>query len=64
MTKTLTPLAAIRARCRQCSNGMPSEIRKCTVTDCAIHPYRLGVRPETAAKKQAKKKAETLRLNF
>ena len=43
--KTLTPMAAIRAKCQECSNFQYSEIQRCPVADCALFPYRLGRRP-------------------
>lgn len=44
---------AIRAKCIECSNGQPSEVRECTVTACALHPFRMGSDPfnkKTAAR--------------
>lgn len=43
--KRLTPIRAIRAKCLDCSCHQYSEIRDCTVTRCALYPYRLGKRP-------------------
>lgn len=42
----LTPLKAIRAKCRDCSNDQVAEIRKCPITDCALYEYRMGHRPK------------------
>jgi hypothetical protein len=36
------PLAAIRAKCLDCSAGSASEARKCTAIGCALWPYRMG----------------------
>ena len=41
-----TPLQAIRAKCMDCSNYQPKEVRFCTVPDCALYPYRMGKRPK------------------
>ena len=43
--KRLTPIKAIRAKCRECSCNQVSEIRCCPITDCALYPYRMGHRP-------------------
>ena len=40
-----TPLKAIRKKCLDCSYWQPKEVRKCTVIDCPIYPYRMGTRP-------------------
>ena len=36
---------AIRAKCLDCSGASISEVRKCTATDCALWPYRMGTDP-------------------
>lgn len=45
--KTLTPMQAIRAKCLDCCCYQPKEVRLCGCSHCALHPYRLGKRPET-----------------
>ena len=40
-----TPIKAIRKKCLDCTCGQYVEIRKCTVIDCALYPYRMGNRP-------------------
>jgi len=35
---------AIRAKCLDCSGGNRAEVERCTVTGCALYPYRLGRR--------------------
>lgn len=42
----LTPIKAIRAKCRDCCCGSTAEIRACPVKDCPIYPYRMGRRPK------------------
>jgi hypothetical protein len=39
------PLAAIRAKCVDCSGGSYAEARKCTATGCPLWPYRMGTNP-------------------
>ena len=49
---TQTPIKAIRAKCVDCSGGSTAEVRRCQVFDCPLWKYRMGVRPETLAKKR------------
>ena len=44
--KVLTPIKAIRAKCLDCCCGQLVEVRECTITTCALHPYRMGHRPK------------------
>ena len=44
----LTPLQAIKAKCMDCSNNQPSEIRFCTVKICPLWPLRFGKNPKRA----------------
>jgi hypothetical protein len=39
------PLRAIRAKCLECCGGSPKEVRLCTDTTCALHPFRKGHNP-------------------
>jgi hypothetical protein len=41
---------AIRAKCIDCSCGQESEVRECTVTNCALYPFRMGKNPFTNRK--------------
>lgn len=41
-----TPMKAIRLKCLDCCCGQVQEIRECTITRCAIWPYRMGRRPK------------------
>lgn len=38
-------LEVLRAKCVDCSGGSAAEARKCTVTRCALWPYRTGGNP-------------------
>ena len=42
--KQLTPMRSIRHYCLSCSSTS-QEVKLCTVTRCALFPYRLGHRP-------------------
>lgn len=46
--KKLTAMKAIRAKCLQCSAGQTSEIKECTVTNCALYAFRMGHAPKPA----------------
>lgn len=37
--------SAIRAHCVECSGGIISEVRNCTVVKCALYPFRNGEDP-------------------
>lgn len=37
-----SPRKAIQVKCKDCSCGSLLEVQKCTVTDCALWPYRWG----------------------
>lgn len=43
--KQLTPIKAIRAKCLDCCCDSNNEVKYCTVTHCALWPYRLGRNP-------------------
>ena len=45
MSKVLTPIKAIRAKCLDCCCGDRREVRECTIEKCSLHPYRMGKRP-------------------
>lgn len=42
----LTPIKAIRAKCLDCCNGQPKEVRICPIQNCALYEYRNGHRPK------------------
>lgn len=45
MAKSITPLRAIREKCRECSGGSAAEARECPVSGCPLYPYRDGHNP-------------------
>lgn len=49
MSKTLTPIKAIRAKCLDCTCNQPKEIRECQIITFALWPYRMGKRPKREA---------------
>lgn len=40
-----TPLRAIRAKCLDCSAGLPGEVRKCPCKTCSLWPFRMKKNP-------------------
>lgn len=43
--KKTTPVKAIRQKCLECSGGSTKEVRGCEITNCPLHPYRMGKNP-------------------
>ncbi len=39
------PVKAIREHCLDCCCGSSTEVKLCTVTKCALYPFRLGKNP-------------------
>ncbi|MEY9629042.1 hypothetical protein ABIA27_004077 [Sinorhizobium fredii] len=46
----MSPMAAIRLKCLDCSSGQPSEVRACEAVTCALWPFRASVHPYTSAR--------------
>ena len=46
MKQNLTPIKAIREKCKDCTGNQLHEIRECGITACALWPYRMGRRPK------------------
>ena len=40
--KKLTPIKAIRQKCRECQENHYSLVRNCEIKDCPLYLYRLG----------------------
>lgn len=45
MSKVLTPVKAIRAKCLDCSCSQTKEVNLCPIKNCSLYPYRFGKRP-------------------
>ena len=60
--KPPTPLRAIRAKCLDCTDGQPKEVRFCPVPDCPLYPFRLGKSPRAKSFSVAQRLAATERL--
>ena len=46
--KRNTPLKAIRLKCLDCMGGDYAEVKRCDLTGCSLHPFRLGKNPNRA----------------
>lgn len=58
------PMAAIRAKCLDCTCGAVSRIKNCEVKDCPIWEYRMGKNPyrsRTMTEEQRKAAGERLK---
>ena len=53
---------AIRAKCLDCCNGAPSEVRRCGAIDCALWPFRMGSDPWRAPMSDERREAAAERL--
>ncbi len=43
--KSLSPLKTIRAKCLECSNYQPSEVKNCPILECPLYMFRFGKNP-------------------
>lgn len=48
-SKRLTPIQAIRSKCRNCSADQLAEVRRCRIKDCPLWQFRMGCRPPKPA---------------
>lgn len=48
--KKLTPIRAIRHKCRECTGNQYSLIRKCERSDCPLYRFRLGRNPNRSGR--------------
>ena len=46
VSKSITPIKAIRAHCLECSGGQPKEVRLCLIPECPLYFYRMGKNPK------------------
>ena len=49
--KKISYAKAIREKRLECTCNQPNEVKYCTITDCALFPYRFGTSPETYLKR-------------
>ena len=65
LTKPISPLKAIRAKCLDCSCNQINEIKLCSVTNCALYPFRFGNNPFRKHREYTEEEKKTMaaRLN-
>ena len=60
-----SPLKAIRAKCLDCCCGQSSEVKKCGIIRCPLHPFRLCSNPfRTRSMTDEQKQAAAERLKL
>lgn len=48
MSKKLSPLKAIRAKCLDCCAKNSAEVKRCEIEDCPLWQFRFGKNPNRA----------------
>ena len=65
MTKKLTPIKAIRAKCLDCCCDQANEVKNCPCDDCTLYQYRLGrnpnIKPRELSDEQRAKRSEIMK---
>lgn len=56
------PVKAIRDKCIDCMGGVPSYVRDCTASDCALYPFRLGANPYRKKQSEEQRSASRERM--
>lgn len=63
MTRKLTPLKAIKKKCKEdCCAGDTKSWVDCKIKDCALWPYRFGKNPYHTKTRTSKQQESTKRL--
>lgn len=57
-------LSAIRAKCLDCCGASPSMVKKCHITACTLHPYRMGKNPSRKIRQLSDDDKAKLRLRL
>ena len=60
----MTPMKAIREKCLDCSGGSSNEVKLCTVTGCALYPFRLGKNPNIKKREYTEEERAELASRF
>jgi hypothetical protein len=58
------PVKAIRAKCLDCCGNQYSEVEKCTVKACALHPFRFGKNPYRSKRELSPEAKQAASLRF
>lgn len=57
-------LSIIRAKCLDCCGDSPSEVRRCTVTRCALWPFRMNHNPWREKREMSDEQRDEIRARF
>lgn len=60
MSEITNPVKAIRAKCLDCSCGSTAEVAACTVTQCALFPFRFGKNPYRQRREMSEEEKQVL----
>lgn len=55
---------AIRAKCLDCCAGSPAEVRRCSMVDCTLWPFRMRTDPYRAPMNEAGRAAAAERMRI
>lgn len=62
--KRISALKAIRIKCLDCCCGSSNEVKLCTVTGCALYPFREGHNPFTTKREWTEEQREAQRARI
>ena len=54
------PVKTIRKKCLDCCCGSTEEVKSCEITDCWLHPFRLGKNPFRAKRELSDEQKEAI----
>ena len=57
-------LKVIRAKCIDCCCGDRVEVKLCAITDCDLHPYRMGKNPFSKRTPYTQEQKDQLKLRL
>jgi len=60
----MTPMQAIRLKCRDCMCDAIKEIELCPIDDCSLYPFRMGKNPNIKARNYSDEQREKFRANI
>lgn len=58
---TLTPMKAIRAKCKECKSNRYSEIANCENEACPLFEYRFGKKPDSQKREYTEEERAAMR---
>lgn len=63
-TSKTNPVKAIRLKCLDCSGGSSNEVEQCSITTCALYPFRFGKNPFRTKKELTEEQKQIMRDRF